>query len=317
MKAAIELGISERTEQRWKAAPEVEDQRRGPLTAPSNKLSAEEKSRVVEVATLPEYRDLSPAKIVPTLADRGEYIASESSFYRILKARALLAHRSSARPRSSHKPEPFEATGPNQVWTWDITYLRQMVRGLFFYLYLIVDIHSRKIVGWEVHERECAELSRDLMKAALESEKITGQGLVIHSDNGKPMKGATLLATLQWLGVVSSFSRPHVSDDNAFSEALFRTMKHCPAFPTKPFSSIEEAREWVREFVHWYNNVHLHSGIKFVTPSSRHEGRDAEILAKRKLVYENAKALNPIRWSGETRDWGRLETVVLNPERVA
>lgn len=313
----MELGISERTGQRWRLAPEVEDQRRGPLTAPFNKLTSEERMQVVEIATSREYRDVSPAKIVPLLADKNEYIASESTFYRILQAENLATHRSSSRPRSHKKPEPFEAKSANQVWTWDITYLRSPVRGIFYYLYLIVDIYSRKIVGWEVNDRECAELSKELMKAAFLSEQITGHGLVIHSDNGGPMKGATLLAMLQWLGVVTSFSRPHVSDDNPFSEALFRTMKHCPAFPTKPFSSIEEARLWVKEFIHWYNCVHLHSAIKFVTPVSRHEGKDREILAKRKLVYENAKALNPIRWSGQTRNWNPIETVALNSMRVA
>lgn len=315
-KASRELGISGRTEQRWKLAPETEDQRRGPLTAPSNKLTSEERCKVVEVATSREYRDVSPAKIVPLLADKNEYIASESTFYRILQVENLAAHRSNSRPRNHHKPQAFEAKAPNQVWTWDISYLKSMVRGLFFYLYLVVDIYSRKIVGWEVYDRECAELSKELMRAAFMSEGITGQGLVIHSDNGGPMKGATLLAMLQWLGVVTSFSRPHVSDDNPFSEALFNTLKNCPSFPIKPFSSIEAAIAWVKEFVYWYNYVHLHSGIKFVTPASRHEGKDRLILAKRKLVYENAKALNPIRWSGQTRNWNPIETVELNPMQV-
>jgi putative transposase len=312
----VELGISERTEQRWKLSREVEDQRRGPLTAPSNKLTIEERVQVVEIATSAEYRDVSPAKIVPMLADKSEYVASESTFYRILQAENLAAHRSNSRPRSHHKPEAFEAMAPNEVWTWDITYLRSLVRGMFFYLYLVVDIYSRKIVGWEVHDRECAELSKELMKAAFLSEGITGEGLVIHSDNGRPMKGATLLAMLQWLGVVTSFSRPHVSDDNPYSEALFNTLKNCPAFPTKPFTSIEEARIWVKEFVRWYNYVHLHSGIKFVTPASRHDGKDREILAKRSLVYQNAKTLNPSRWSGQTRNWNPVEKVELNPMRA-
>ena len=315
-KAAVEVGISRRTEQRWKKAPEAEDKRQGPLTTPANKLTPEEKSQVVQIATSPEYRDLSPAKIVPLLADKNEYIASESTIHRILKAENLSAHRENSRPRQNHKPQTFEANAPNQVWTWDITYLRSLVHGMFFYLYLVVDIYSRKIVAWEVHAKECAELSKELMKAAFLSEGITGEGLVIHSDNGKPMKGATLLAMLQWLGVVTSFSRPHVSDDNAFSEALFRTCKYCPFFPSHPFSSIEAARLWVKEFVYWYNYEHLHSAIKFVTPNSRHQGKDQSILAKRSLVYENAKALNPIRWSGQTRNWNRINSVVLNPRSV-
>lgn len=155
--AAEELGTSQRTQQRWRGAPERADQRRGPLTAPANKLEPEERRKVVEIATSAEYRDHSPAKIVPLLADQEIFVASESSFYRILKAQSLTAHRSSSRPRTNHRPKPFLATYPNCVWTWDITYLRSSVRGIFYYLYLIVDIYSRKIVGWDVHERECAD----------------------------------------------------------------------------------------------------------------------------------------------------------------
>jgi transposase InsO family protein len=312
--AVKELGISQRTEQRWKSEEVPGDQRRGPLTAPANKLAPEERQEVAKIATSAEYRDMSPAKIVPLLADKGEFIASESSFYRILKAQSLAAHRSSLRPRTHHKPEAFEATAPNQVWTWDISYLRSTVRGIYFYLYIIVDIYSRKIVGWEVNEIECAELSKKLMQEAFTSEGITGKGLVIHSDNGGPMKGATLLATLEWLGVVTSFSRPRVSDDNPFSESLFRTLKYCPAFPSNPLSSIEEWRKWVKEFVDWYH-AEPHSSIKFVTPSDRHEGKDGEILARRTFVYENAKALNPCRWSGSTRNWDPIRAVKLNPGR--
>lgn len=311
--AAVELGTSQRTHQRWRKSPEKPDQRRGPLTAPSNKFQPEERRKVLEVATSAEYRDHSPAKIVPLLADKQIYIASESSFYRILKAENLAAHRSSSRPKTNHKPQAFVATSPNQVWTWDITYLRSSVRGMFYYLYLIVDIFSRKIVGWDVHERECADHSTVLIGAALLAEKISGKGLVIHSDNGGPMKGATLLVMLQWLGVISSFSRPSVSDDNPFSEALFKTLKYCFTFPSKPFSSLDEAWAWVKEFVRWYNTEHLHSAIKFVTPASRHDGKDVEILAKRKQVYENAKLVNPIRWSGNTRNWDPILEVKLNP----
>ena len=265
------------------------------------------------MATSVEYRDHSPALIVPLLADKEIFVASESSFYRILKAVNLAAHRSNSRPKTNHKPKPFIATAPNQVWTWDITYLRSSVRGIFYYLYLIVDIYSRKIVGWDVHETECAELATVLIGSALLTEKISGEGLVIHSDNGGPMKGSTLLVMLQWLGIVSSFSRPSVSDDNPFSEALFKTLKYCIAYPSKPFLSLDQAWAWVKEFVRWYNDEHLHSAIKFVTPAARHDGKDVEILAKRKLVYENAKLINPSRWSGNTRNWDPIREVRLNP----
>lgn len=308
-----QLGLSMRTVERWQKTPGLTDKRKGPKTAPANKLTDEQRQRVVEIATSDEFKDVTPTQIVPRLADKGQYVASESTFYRILRERDLLAHRSSSKPRESKKPQPHEATAPNQVWSWDITYLRSMVRGIFFYLYLVTDIYSRKIVAWEIHDRECNELSAQLMEQALLDENTDGKDLVLHADNGGPMKGATILATLQRLGVMPSFSRPHVSDDNAYSESLFRTLKHCPFFPTKPFASIEEAKAWVRRFVHWYNNVHLHSGIKFVTPASRHQGIDLEILRKRKEVYEMAKRQNPNRWSKNTRDWSPIEKVILNP----
>lgn len=143
--------------------------------------------------------------------------------------------------------------------------------------------------------------------------------LVVHSDNGSPMKGATMLATLQRLGVVPSFSRPSVSDDNAFVEALFRTAKYRPGYPSKPFASIDAARAWVSTFVSWYNEEHQHSAIRFVTPADRHAGRDVEILNHRRDVYERARARHPERWAGASRNWSPVETVTLNPrhERAA
>ena len=187
-----------------------QDGRMGPRRVPGNKLSEKEEQEVLKIANSTEYKESSPKQIVPRLADQGQYVASESSFYRILRKQGQLSHRESSRPASRNKPEEFVATGPNQVYTWDITYLR--------------------------------------------------------------MKGSTLLATLQRLGIVASFSRPRVSDDNPYSEALFRTLKYRPEYPRRPFETIEEARQWVRWFVRWYNTEHLHSAIRFVTPDDRHFG---------------------------------------------
>ena len=295
--------------------PLAGDQRRGPKTVPGNKLTSEERTELLSVVNSAEYRDSSPSKIVPALADEGIYLASESTIYRILKEENLLTHRSRSRAATHHRPDPFEAIAPNHVWSWDITYLKTLVTGMYFYLYLVMDIYSRKIVGWEVHEREASELSSLLMQEALAEEGIDGKDLVVHSDNGGPMKGATMLVTLQNLGVIPSFSRPSVSDDNPFSEALFKTLKYCPCYPTKPFTDLEEAKVWVREFVRWYNTQHLHSGIKFVTPEQRHRGEDTRILMNRKHVYEEAKRSNPARWSGNTRNWEVIKSVRLNPLR--
>ncbi|MCP4363879.1 MAG: IS3 family transposase [Planctomycetes bacterium] len=315
-KACELLSITPRTIQRWeKGSSVIEDQRKYRQQTPGNKLSPEERDAVLVACNLHEYRSLPPSQIVPSLADKGIYIASESSFYRILRAEGQLKHRGKAKPRTVEKPEPYVARGPNEVWTWDITYLPTVIKGSFYYLYMIMDIFSRKIVGWEVHEKQTDELASVLARRAYISEGIAGRDLVLHSDNGSPMKGATMLATLQKLSVAASFSRPSVSNDNPYSEALFKTLKYKPGYPAKPFESLEESRDWVLKFVRWYNEKHKHSNLKFVSPALRHEGKDSEILKRRKEVYEEARNNNPARWSGKTRNWDAPEEVHLNPGR--
>ena len=306
------VGVGSRTVQRWRLLPVLQDGRRGPTSAPGNRLSAEENARIVAISMSTEFFNKSPHQIVPALADRGEYVASESSFYRVLKAAEVLVHRGKSRPKTVHRPKALEAVKPNQVYSWDITYLLSLICGQYFFLYLFMDIFSRKIVGWKVHARESAELSSQLLVEICEREGIEPGEVSLHADNGSPMKGSTILATMQRLGVVPSFSRPSVSDDNPFSESLFKTLKYCPFFPSKPFSSIEEATGWVEKFVQWYNNEHFHSGIKFVTPASRHEGRDQEILDKRNIIYKKAQEKTPNRWSKQTRNWSRINVVELN-----
>jgi len=194
-------------------------------------------------------------------------------------------------------------------------YLATTVKGMFFYLYLIMDVYSRKIVGWEVFETESAEQAAEVFQKAYLREGIAGQPLVLHSDNGAPMKGATMLATLQRLGVMPSLSRPSVSNDNPYSEALFKTLKYHPGFPDKPFDTVCESREWVAGFEHWYDEIHRHSGLKFVTPGQRHRGEDSAILEQRVALYEAAKAQHPERWSGPIRDWHPENIVYLNPAK--
>jgi transposase InsO family protein len=308
--ACGDIGIDIKTFKRW--ALDIQDKRKGPLTAPANKLTLEEKQEIIFIATTKTYMDLSPSQIVPLLADKGIYLACESSFYKILKENNLLEHRGKSKPKCNNKPAPLVATKPNQIYSWDITYLRSCVTGKFYYLYMFMDIFSRKIVGHEIHDVESMEYSSQLIDSICQRENVKKDQLVLHSDNGGAMKGATMLATLQRLGVVPSFSRPRVSDDNPYSESLFKTLKYCPEFPSKPFASIEAAEAWVKKFVYWYNNVHLHSGIKYVTPASRHAMIDNEILENRKKVYEEAKLKNPNRWSRKTRNWDRVEKVYLN-----
>jgi putative transposase len=215
-----------------------------------------------------------------------------------------------ARPISTHC-----ARRPNQVWMWDITWLRGPIKGLFFYLYLILDLYSRKIVAWEVWPEESAENAGILVRRAVLSEQCVGFPLVLHSDNGSPMKGASLSETLYSLNITPSRSRPRVSNDNPYAEAVFRTCKYRPEYPGNGFATLSEAREWVRKFVQWYNNEHRHSGLNFLTPQQRHSGMATDIFTNRQRVYEEAKAAHPERWAREIRDWSLNDEVWLNPER--
>lgn len=200
------------------------------------------------------------------------------------------------------------------MWTWDITWLPGPVKGLFFYLYLILDVYSRKIVGWEVYPRERSDHAAELVWRAVMAEGCVNKPLVLHADNGSPQKGSTLLAMLDSLGVQTSYSRPRVSNDNAYSEAAFRTCKYRPDYPGQGFKSLEETRQWVHRFVHWYNHEHRHSGIRFVTPHERHQGTDHQVLAQRLAVYQAARAKHPERWSRNIRCWEPVAEVWLNPE---
>ena len=316
-KACAALEISDRTLRRWTKDGQIHADRR-PLVLrpePANKLSAAECAAVLEVCNSKEFASLPPSQIVPKLADQGRYLASESSFYRILRADGQQHHRGRAKPPVRRKPPTsYQASAPCEVWTWDITWMPGPVAGLFFYLYLIVDIFSRKIVGWEVHEREGAELAAVLIRRAVLAEGCIARPLVLHAYNGSPMKGATMKTTLEKLGIIASYSRPRVSNDNPFSEALFRTCKYRPNWPAKGFATKAEAQAWVKSFAGWYNGEHLHSGIRFVTPDERHAGHDRATLDSRASLYANAKAQNPECWSGKTRNWQPAGPVWLNPE---
>jgi transposase InsO family protein len=317
--ACAALGLSPRNLQRWRNPEGGTREDRRPCAVrptPTNKLSQEERDRIVATCNAEEFASLPPSQIVPRLADRGTYIASESSFYRVLRERGQNHRRGRARLATRRKPPTsFEARAPCQVWTWDITWLPGPVAGTFFYLYLIVDIFSRKIVGWEVHARETSEFAAQVLERAVRAEKCLTSPPVLHADNGSPMKGATMKTTMERLGVTASFSRPRVSNDNPFSEALFRTCKYVPGWPARGFATVEEARAWVQRFANWYNLEHRHSAIRFVTPDQRHRGEDRPLLARRHRVYELARAARPDRWSGRTRNWHPIGSVWLNPER--
>ena len=306
-------GISGRTVERWKKGPAL-DLRCGPKHAPANALSSAEVATVLEVLRSPENAAVSPKQLVPRLADAGIYLASESTMYRLKRRHGLRTTRRPAeRSGVTRSTTTHAATGPNQVWSWDITWLPTTIRGRFLYLYVVIDVWSRRVVGWAEHERESADHAAALIRNICAETGVDSAGLVLHSDNGKPMRGSTVLAMLQWLGIVPSFSRPHVSNDNPYSESLFRTLKQTPAYPSLPFASAGTARAWVARFVAWYNTEHRHSGIRYVTPDQRHRGEDQSILARRAEVYEAARRRRPGRWSRRTRDWTPIFAVMLNP----
>nr|CAA6826451.1 MAG: Mobile element protein [uncultured Thiotrichaceae bacterium] len=316
--ACTEAGLSLSTYRRWLKQGEVQEDKRPTCQrpTPAHQLTEAERSVILTVCNQPEYAHLPPTQIVPLLLDKGIYHASESSYYRVLKAAEQLNHRGRTQaPKKQHKPTSHAAKKANECWSWDITYLPALTQGSYYYLYLFEDIFSRKIVGWEVYEKECGELASQLVQRCVLREQCFNQPLVLHSDNGAPMKSFTMRAKLEELGVASSYSRPRVSNDNPFSEALFKTLKYVDKWPTTGFGGLEEARDWVQQFVQWYNHEHKHSKINFVSPAERHAGLDAGILAKRKRVLEAAKEENPRRWSGEVRNCKPAGTVTLNPDK--
>lgn len=314
-KACMIVGLSLRTLQRWKVDGAVPDGRTVRVQQPCHALTAAEREQILAIVNSVEFGQLPPSQIVPRLADRGIYIASESSFYRVMRDENLVKHRQAARPSQERsKPRAVCATAPNQLYSWDITYLPSGVKGIYFYLYMFIDIYSRKVVGWQVYRDENSDMAAEVMRDICVREKIQPNQVILHSDNGSPMKGATMLSTLQTLGVMPSFSRPAVSNDNPYSESLFKTLKYRPDYPGKAFTDITHARNWVTQFVRWYNNEHCHSRIKFVTPSQRHAGLDKAVLTARTTVYEAARANNPLRWTGSLRDWTTVNEVHLNPD---
>ena len=313
------IGLTLRTYRRWYREGQVKADRRPDATrpTPANKLTEAEQAKIIEVCNQAQFASLPPSQIVPTLLDQGEYYGSESTYYRVLKAHGQLHHRGrSLAPKGSAMPTTYTATGPCQVFCWDITYLASTVRGQFYYLYMLEDVYSRKIVGHEVYEAESGEHAAKLLEQTLLREKCLHSGVVLHSDNGAPMKSQTMRVKANELGVTTSYSRPRVSNDNPFAESLFRTCKYRPDWPSAGFKSLDEARTWVLKFTRWYNYEHKHSQLRFVTPHQRHTGQDVALLAQRKERIEAAKAANPNRWgTRDVRNCTPVRPTTLNPEK--
>ena len=279
-------------------------------------LSQLEVDEVVKVLNNEEFVDKSPRAIFNTLLDRGVFHCSVSTMYRILAAQGATAERRQiARARSFATPELL-ATGPNQVWSWDISKLRSSEKWSYFYLYVVMDIFSRKIVGWAVYLQETGVLAETLISKAAEDEKIKPGQLTIHSDRGGPMRSKTLAELFSDLCISKSFSRPHVSNDNPYSESMFKTIKYMPTFPDR-FGSLQEARDFMRTFVKWYNDDHKHSGLEYYTPNDVHTGAHIEKKQNRDAVLANAYSRNPNRFvKGASRAASAPEAVWINKPKV-
>lgn len=304
------LEISTRTYQRWKSGHFV-DKRKGAEKAIPSKLTEVEKQQIISESCSTRFKDSNPYEIFIILLEEEKYIASISSFYRVLKAANLLHHRSNKRSGSKQTRPPEQvATGPNQVWTWDITWLPTTVKGLFYYSYKIIDIWDKNIVGWEIHDTESELNARNLFQRVLVEQG--NPNVHVHSDNGSPMKGMSLLALLFDLGCKNSFSRPRVSNDNPFIESFFGTMKTSVKYPGR-FKSMEQAREWMAMFIDWYHTKHRHSGIQYFTPQQMRSGEYLKLIQKRNTAKLAAVQRFPFRWRNQVKLWTKEYTVYLNP----
>lgn len=304
----IDISIS--TFERWRNG-NTSDNRKGASKTVTRKLAPEERQEIIDICCSEEFKDDNPYKIHASLLDKRIYVASISSFYRVLRAENLIRYRGNSRPKKSNsKPPELKATGPNQVWTWDITWIKTDIRGTFYYAYTIIDIWDRSIVKWSIHDREDDILAKELFEAAFEENNYPR--VFIHSDNGNPMKGISLMALFYDLGISNSYSRPRISDDNPFIESWFKTLKTHVSYPGK-FNSIYNARNWFAKFVHIYNNSHKHSGLHYITPVKVRNGEYNSIVRTRNVTMQKAYKKNPIRWSNPVKQLPKTHTVFLNP----
>ena len=307
------LGVSRASYYR-ELKPRVEGPAR-PHPAPARSLSNDERQQVLNVLRSERFVDKAPGEIAATLLDEGIYHCSVRTMYRILNdVKEVRERRNQLRHPQYKKPELL-ATAPNQVWSWDITKLKGPAKWTYFYLYVIIDIFSRYVVGWLVASKESAALAKRLISETCERQGIDKDQLTLHADRGSPMKAKLMVQLLADLGVVKSHSRPYVSDDNPFSESQFKTLKYRPDFP-ESFGSQEDSRTFLTTFFDWYNNDHRHSGINMLTPAALHYGLAEEILEQRKSVMQQAFLAHPERFLKGTPKVAPLpEAVWINPPK--
>lgn len=301
-RACAAFGVSPRT---WRHRRQAADGRLPPrpsrakpvneLVMPEWRISDVERNEIRAVLCTPEFCDLAPAQIYTTLLDRGVYLCSERTMYRLLAEGDLVGER-----RRGHQPRPktpprLVATRPNEVWSWDISRLRGPRVRVWFYFYVLLDIFSRKIVGWAVDTTESDRVAKRLITHTCVAERVGPEELALHSDRGAQMTSNTIAELLEDLGVTRSLSRPRTSDDNPYSEAAFKTVKYRPTYPDR-FDDIDHARAWMREFVEWYNHQHYHSGVAYLHPADVHAGTTSPIIAARQHVLDAAYTVEPQRF---------------------
>jgi putative transposase len=288
------LGESSSTYYRSIKPPQEKVAEKGKRKPPPRALGDKERKTVLDMMNSERFCDMAPGEIYATLLDEGIYYCSERTMYRILDVASENHLRRQSTPRAYAKPELL-ATEPNQLWSWDITKLKSSRKWTYYYLYQIIDVFSRYTVGWMVSYRESAELAEALISETCLKQGIVREQLTIHADRGSSMRSKTVAELLVDLGVAKTHSRPHVSNDNPYSESAFKTLKYRPAFPDR-FMSIEEARAFCREFFDWYNNEHRHSGIAMLTPESVHYGTYKQIIEERHRMLEQAYLDHPERF---------------------
>lgn len=260
-------------------------------------LSGAEQDRLLGVLDSERFADVAPATVFATLLDEGHYYGSIRTMYRLLAAQGQVGERRHQRIHPVYTKPELLAIRPNQVWSWDITKLKGPAKWTCFHLYVILDIYSRYVVGWLIAQRESAELAEQLIADTLAKENIAPGTLTLHADRGTSMRSKPVAALLIDLEVARTHSRPHVSDDNPYSEAQFKTLKYRPAFPDR-FGSIEDARVHCQQFFRWYNHEHRHGGIGWMAPTAVHHGTAAALTERRALTLDAAFAANPSRFKG-------------------
>jgi len=279
-------------------------------------LSELERKEVLEVLHSERFCDVAPGEVVATLLDEGTYLASERTMYRILDAQGETGERRNQLVHPAHRRPELLATKPNELYTWDITKLLGPAKWTYYYLYVILDVFSRYVVGWMIADRELAALAKRLIEETIAKQDVNPKGLTIHADRGSSMTSKPVALLLSDLGVTKSHSRPHVSNDNCYSESQFKTLKYRPGFPDR-FGSIQDARAFCLSFFDWYNEDHRHSGIGMMTPAAMHYGRAQDLQVRRQAVLSAAFAAHPERFpKGPPRPWKLPTAAWINPPEI-